>query len=62
MKPEEVQQLIKELDPDRTLILDYTSESDDPDIGFQKWGIVGKFPWIFGLFHAMRQKAALGDL
>lgn len=58
-KPEEVQQLIKELDPDRTLILDYTSESDDPAIGFQNWGIVGKFPWIFGLFHAYEAESSL---
>ncbi len=58
-KSEEVQQLIKELDPDRTLILDYTSEVDDPNEGFLNWGIVGKFPWIFGLFHAYEAESSL---
>ena len=50
--PEEVQGLVASLDPERTLILDYTSEVDDPLDGFLHWGVVGKFPWVFGLFHA----------
>jgi len=58
-KNEEVQKLVSELDPERTLILDYTSEIDDPETGFQNWGVVGKFPWIFGLFHAYESESEL---
>lgn len=57
--PEEVQNLIKELDPERTLILDYTSEGRDPENTFLKWGVNEKFPWIFGLFHAYEAESDL---
>lgn len=57
--PEEVKKLISELDPERTLILDYTSESDDPAGCFLNWDYVGKFPWIFGLFHAYEAESSL---
>ncbi len=50
--PEEVRSLVKELNPNNTIILDYTSETDDELRTFQNWDLVGKFPWIFGLFHA----------
>lgn len=50
--PEDVQKLIAEFDPERTIILDYTAESKDPKKNFLNWGVVGKFPWIFGIFHA----------
>ena len=50
--PEEVEQLVAELDPERTLILDYTSDTDDEARNVEHWGLVGKFPWIFGIFHA----------
>lgn len=51
-RPEDVRELISELDPERTIILDYTAESKDPNNNFQSWNVIGKFPWIFGLFHA----------
>ncbi len=57
--PEEVQALIEQLDPNNTMILDYTSEGDDPDHSFLNWGIVGKFPWIFGLFHAYERESSI---
>lgn len=47
--PEEVQRLISELDPSRTIILDYTSDTTR-DSNFTNWGVIGKFPWIFGIF------------
>ncbi|MFA6931190.1 MAG: alpha-N-acetylglucosaminidase TIM-barrel domain-containing protein [Lentisphaeria bacterium] len=50
--PEEVRSLVQELNPHNTIILDYTSETDDELRTFQNWDLVGKFPWIFGLFHA----------
>lgn len=57
--PEEVQSLIDELDPEHTIIFDYTSDSSDPENCFLKWGVVGKFPWIFGLFHAYEPDSEL---
>jgi len=57
--PDEVQQLVAELDPERTLILDYTSEGNDPNESFLNWDVVGKFPWIFGLFHAFESESEL---
>jgi len=50
-RPEEVREFVRELDPERTLILDYTSDTDDELRNFQNWGVVGKFPWIFGIFN-----------
>lgn len=51
-KPEEVRELTARLDPRNTLILDYTSDIWDNDDNFINWGLVGKFPWIFGIFNA----------
>ena len=50
--PEEVRDLLRELDPERTLILDYTSDTDDELRTFQNWDLCGSFPWIYGIFHA----------
>ena len=58
-KPEDVQKLVKELDPERTIIMDYTSEINEPNPCFENWGVVGKFPWIFGLFHAFESESEL---
>lgn len=58
-KEDEVQTLISELDPSRTMILDYTSDVDDPDECFLNWGIVGRFPWMFGIFHAYEAESTL---
>lgn len=48
-KPEEVQRLVAELDPNQSIILDYTSDTARQS-NFTNWGVVGKFPWIFGIF------------
>lgn len=48
----EIGAFLRELDPNRDIILDYTSEIDDDDRSFLGWEMIGKFPWIFGLFHA----------
>ena len=50
--PEEVQALIRELDPANNLILDYTTDSIDGRNNVMNWGILGHFPWIAGFFHA----------
>jgi len=49
--PEEVAALLKTFDPDRTILLDYTSDALR-DNTFPSWDVIGKFPWIFGIFHA----------
>ncbi len=49
---EQVRELVSQLNPANTLILDYTSESDDEANSFKNWGVMGRFPWIFGIFHA----------
>ncbi|NLE12919.1 MAG: hypothetical protein GX628_04480 [Clostridiales bacterium] len=56
-RKEEIQQLINELDPQRTIILDYMCEHDDPEQAFLSWGVVGKFPWIIGMFHAYESES-----
>ncbi len=50
--PEEVRELVAELNPHNTVILDYTSDTDDELRTFQNWDLVNKFPWIYGFFHA----------
>ena len=58
-KTSDVAELIRELDPERTIILDYTSDMNDPDHSFLNWDVVGKFPWIFGMFHAYEAESEL---
>lgn len=61
-EPEEVQRLMQELDPERTILLDYTSESTSPENYFKNWGVQYKFPWIFGIFHAYESNSDIrGD-
>ncbi len=48
----EVRELTKELNPENTLIFDYTSDTDDESRTFQTWDLCGNFPWIYGIFHA----------
>ncbi len=58
-KGKDVAELLSEFDPSRTIVLDYTGEVDDPDQSFLNWGMVGKFPWIFGLFHGYQPESSL---
>ena len=48
--PEEVRTLIAQLDPEQSIIFDYTSDTLNETRNFTNWGIVGKFPWIAGIF------------
>ncbi len=57
--PEQIRQLLSEMDPKRTLLLDYISCAVDPQNCFKSWGTVGKFPWIFGIFHAYESETEL---
>lgn len=47
--PEEVRELIADLDPGQAMILDYTSDTVRSN-NFTQWGILNRFPWIFGIF------------
>jgi hypothetical protein len=49
-KDNDVQQLIKEFDPERTIILDYCADRSKDS--YHKWDFYNKFPWIFGLLHS----------
>lgn len=48
--PEEVGRLLEGFDPKHTILLDYTSDSVRRSC-FENWSTVGKFPWMFGIFH-----------
>ncbi|MBQ4269610.1 MAG: hypothetical protein IJB97_08190 [Clostridia bacterium] len=50
-KSEEVARLIETYDESRYMIFDYTSDSVRKN-NFTNWGVVGKFPYTFGIFHA----------
>ena len=47
---EEVRVLLSELDPERTLLLDYTAD-DVAKCSFRDWNVLWRFPWIFGMLH-----------
>lgn len=50
--PMQVRELLSQFDPSNTLILEYTSDTDNEGNNFLDWDMMGKFPWIFGIFHA----------
>ena len=49
---DEVSALLDELNPEQCIIFDYTSDTLDEKTNFENWGVVGRFPYIFGIFHA----------
>lgn len=46
---EEVRELVSELDPNQSIIFDYTSDSPCHN-NFTAWNVQNNFPWIFGIF------------
>lgn len=40
---------MSELDPEQSILLDYTSDTTQAS-NFTNWDVIGKFPWIFGIF------------
>jgi len=59
-KDKDVQQLVKEFDPKRTIILDYTSDKDDK-VTYRDWDLFQKFPWIFGIFHSLEKNSDIHE-
>ncbi len=47
--PDEVRDLVAELDPSQAMIFDYTSDTMREN-NFTQWGIMNRFPWVFGIF------------
>ena len=52
--PEEAKALLAELDPNQIIFFDYTSEAENEN-NFTKWNVLGKFPWIFGIFGGLEK-------
>lgn len=53
-KDEGVQELLKEFDSKRTILLDYTADLYDR-VTYHDWDVYKKFPWIFGIFHSLEK-------
>lgn len=48
---DDVKRLLGEFDPARTILLDYTADLSGRKT-YRDWDAFGRFPWIFGVFHA----------
>ena len=48
--PEEVRELIPHLDPKTTVLWDYEADTTSKVRNFTNWGVVGRFPYTFGIF------------
>ena len=57
---EEVQQLLAELDPESTILLDYTADDSDKAT-YRDWNVLGRFPWIFGIFHGFARNSDIHE-
>ena len=61
--PDEVRSMLPSLDPKRVLIWDYEADAvrnwnarfQDVNSNFSDWGVVGRFPYTFGIFLAYEQ-------
>ncbi|NMA42407.1 MAG: hypothetical protein GX946_03395 [Oligosphaeraceae bacterium] len=50
---DDVRQLLQELDPENTIILDYTQDLQCRPNDFVQWGLPHRFPYIFGIFQGV---------
>lgn len=58
-EPEDVRELLKYLDPENTLILDYTTDSGFSRNNYAAWKLPNRFPWIFGIFQGLEPQNTL---
>lgn len=49
---QQVQDLVRTFDPENTIIFDYVSDIYDEINNFTNWGVINRFPYFFGIFHA----------
>jgi len=49
-KNQDVDKLLNEFDPRRTIVLEYTADNASR-VTYRDWNLTGRFPWIFGIFH-----------
>ncbi|MDD2709292.1 MAG: alpha-N-acetylglucosaminidase TIM-barrel domain-containing protein [Verrucomicrobiae bacterium] len=60
-KNAEVRQLLRQFDPEKTVVLDYTADHAGRK-PYKDWGLYKHFPWIFGMFHAFAPNSEIsGD-
>lgn len=57
---EDVRRLTEEFDPQRTIIHDYTADMADKAT-FRNWGLLNRFPWIFGIFHSFARNSDIHE-
>ncbi len=53
---QDVQRLLSEFDPGKTILLDYTADCGRK-VTYRDWGVLGRFPWIFGIFHGFARNS-----
>ena len=51
-----VNRLLAEFDPSKTILLDYTADCGRK-VTYRDWGVLGQFPWIFGIFHGFARNS-----
>jgi hypothetical protein len=59
-KNEDVANLMKEFDPQRTILLDYTADVAHK-VTYREWDVLGKFPWVFGIFHGFARNSEIHE-
>lgn len=55
---DEVRALTARLNPANTIFLDYTSDTVQYN-NFRRWGLMGKFPYIIGIFHGFSRNSEI---
>lgn len=52
---DEVRRLLEELDPENTILFDYTQDIQYRHNDFLQWGLPHRFPYIFGIFQGVER-------
>jgi len=52
----DVNRLLSEFDPRKTILLDYTADCARK-VTYRDWGVKEHFPWIFGIFHGFARNS-----
>lgn len=57
---QDVNRLLAEFDPTKTILLDYTADCGRKAT-YRDWGTLGHFPWIFGIFHGFARNSDIHE-